>query len=190
VSRTPSASAHEKVLKAALRLIGEHGIDGTSMDAIARLSGVSKATLYNHWKDKHALCLEVVSRLRTAPPEFRSGDPRRDLLSLLTYSAQASRPGRTLKILPRIIGYAATNPRFGREFRAITLGPTEAQLRRIVTEAISKGELVPETDPEVATSLLFGPIVHRKMMGGTVPPGLPEKVVDGFWRNWGATRSN
>jgi len=189
VSRTPSASAHEKVLEAAIQLIGEHGIDGTSMDAIARLSGVSKATVYNHWKDKHALCLEVVRKLRTAPPEFHSGDPRRDLLSLLNHAAKANKPSRLLKILPRIIGYAAANPKFAREFRALSLGPTETQLHRIVTEAISKGELSPNTDPEIATSLLFGPILHRKIMGGKVPPGLPEQVLDGFWRNWGANHS-
>jgi hypothetical protein len=58
-----------------------------------------------------------------------------------------------------------------------------------VTEAVSKGELSPDTDPEIATSLLFGPILHRKIMGGKVPAGLPEQVLDGFWRNWGVNHS-
>lgn len=182
MSRTPSASAHEKVLEAAIRLIGERGIEGTSMDAIAQLSGVSKATVYKHWKNKDALCVDVVSKLRVAPPEFRSGDSRRDLLGLLTHVAKANRPGRILKILPRIIGYAAANPKFGRAFRAISMGPTEAQLHRILKEAVSRGELSPDTDPKIATSLLFGPILHRKIMGGRVPSGLPGQVVDAFWR--------
>jgi len=68
--RTRSASAHQKVLKAALELVAEHGVDGTSMDAVARESGVSKATIYKHWADKDALLLEMLtdtSGLHTRP---------------------------------------------------------------------------------------------------------------------------
>ena len=49
------------VLKAALRLFLEQGFGATSMDAIARRSGVSKATVYNHWNDKEALLLEMLA---------------------------------------------------------------------------------------------------------------------------------
>ena len=187
MARTRSAAAHEKVLEAAIRLIGDRGIEGTSMDSIAAASGVSKATVYKHWKDKDALCIDVVNRLRVAPPEFRSGDPRRDLVDLLTHVANANKPGRLLKILPRIIGYAAANPKFGRAFRKSSVGPTEAQVIRILNDAIATGALTQETDTDVAMSLLFGPILHRKLMGGKVPPKLPEQVVDSFWRNWGST---
>ncbi len=60
MARTPSAAAHEKVIEAAIQLIGERGIEGTSMDAIAQVSGVSKATVYKHWKDKETLCIDVI----------------------------------------------------------------------------------------------------------------------------------
>jgi AcrR family transcriptional regulator len=48
------------VLRAALELFGERGIDATSMDAIAQTSGVSKATIYNHWPNKEALLMDVM----------------------------------------------------------------------------------------------------------------------------------
>ncbi|HVW86443.1 MAG TPA: helix-turn-helix domain-containing protein, partial [Bryobacteraceae bacterium] len=60
MARTPSKEAHDKVLAAAIRLIAERGIEGTSMDAIASASGVSKATVYKHWANKEALLIEVV----------------------------------------------------------------------------------------------------------------------------------
>ena len=62
--RTRSASAHQKVLKAALELVAEHGIDGTSMDAVARESGVSKATIYKHWADKETIKIWGLGRCR------------------------------------------------------------------------------------------------------------------------------
>ena len=51
MARTPSKEAHEKVLKAVLPLIGERGVEGTSMDSIAAAAGVSKATVYKHWEN-------------------------------------------------------------------------------------------------------------------------------------------
>src|SRR5580658_10312419 len=98
------------------------------MDAIARESGVSKATVYKHWKDKDSLCVDVVNRLRLVPPEFRSGNPRRDLLSLLTHLALAGKPARLLSILPGIVSYAAANPGFAQAMRQSSMGPAETRL--------------------------------------------------------------
>src|SRR5438128_12352209 len=61
--RARSESAHLKVLEAAIELVAAHGVDATSMDAIARRSGVSKATIYKHWKDKDALLLELLGHI-------------------------------------------------------------------------------------------------------------------------------
>jgi AcrR family transcriptional regulator len=46
MARTPSATAHQKVLDVTFELMAARGVDGTSMDAIAKASGVSKATIY------------------------------------------------------------------------------------------------------------------------------------------------
>ena len=81
--RVRSARAHEQVLSAAQELFSERGIDGASMDAIAEASGVSKATIYKHWPDKDALCLEVLYRLKNQIPIFETDDLRADLTALL-----------------------------------------------------------------------------------------------------------
>src|SRR3954469_8655693 len=83
--RTRSASAHRKVLDAALDLVAARGVDGASMDAIAESSGVSKATLYKHWSDKEALLLELMAEIHGlhARPVFDSGDTRADIVAVL-----------------------------------------------------------------------------------------------------------
>lgn len=187
MARTLSSAAHEKVVEAAIRLIGERGIEGASMDAIAADAGVSKATLYKHWKDKDSLCLDVVNRLRLIPPEYRSGNPRRDLLSLLTHLALASKPARLLKILPRIIGHAAANPKFARAMQQNSIGPTEIHLARILDEAIEKGVLRPGLDREIASSMLLGPIMHCRLTKSAVPAKLPAEIVASFWRTFGTS---
>src|SRR5574341_357855 len=61
------------VLMAAARSFLKHGLEGTSMDAIAREAGVSKLTVYSHFRNKEALFKEVI-RCKCnefAPPEDR-----------------------------------------------------------------------------------------------------------------------
>ena len=87
MTRGLSQYAHEKVLATAAELFAERGIDATSVDSIAAASRVSKATIYKHWVDKEALCLEVmvhVHRLDEGPPEIDSGDLKADLIAYLT----------------------------------------------------------------------------------------------------------
>ena len=183
MARTPSVAAHEKVIEAAIQLIGERGIEGTSMDAIAQVSGVSKATVYKHWKDKETLCIDVIVSLRELPPEFRSDDTRRDLIDLVTHLSKADRPDRLMKIWPRIIGYAAANPRFAAALKEHSFVPRRSQIARILKEAADRGDLPAGIDVNFALDLLIGPIMHRRFVGGQFPPGFAELVVTAFLRS-------
>lgn len=48
------------IFEAAKRLFPIHGYDGVSMDAISAEAGVSKLTVYSHFKDKEALFSETI----------------------------------------------------------------------------------------------------------------------------------
>jgi AcrR family transcriptional regulator len=182
MARPRSAQAHEKVLKAALALVAEHGIEGASMDAIARLSGVSKATVYKHWASKEELCLEAICHLSGAMPAFASGDARGDIVDFLRHLARVQKPETLGRIWPRVIGYAASNPAFAKAWREHSMEPRRAELTRLLQQAISQGELRRDIDLDLAMDLLIGPVMHRRFMNTTVPAKVPERVVDAFWR--------
>lgn len=183
MARTPSVAAHDKVIGAAIQLIGERGIEGTSMDAIAQVSGVSKATVYKHWKDKETLCIDVIGSQRELPPEFRSGDTRRDLTDFLSHLSKSDKPDRLMKIWPRIIGYAAANPRFAAALQEFSFAPRREQIARILREAAGRGDLPAGIDVNFAMDLLVGPIMHRRFIGGQFPPGFAGLVVTAFLRS-------
>src|SRR4051794_619094 len=50
----------EAITDAARELLEEHGIDATSMDAIARRAGVARATVYRRWPNKGALIAQLI----------------------------------------------------------------------------------------------------------------------------------
>ena len=54
-------SKKRHIADAALPLFLENGFKGTSIDMVVKSSGVSKATVYNHYPDKAALMLESMS---------------------------------------------------------------------------------------------------------------------------------
>jgi AcrR family transcriptional regulator len=182
MARSPSAHAHEAVLSTALKLMSDRGIDATSVDEIAEVSGVSKATIYKHWTSKDDLCIEAIGRLKCDLPTFDTGNPRADASDLLKHLAQTQKPSALCRIWPKVIGYAAGNPVFAKAFRARITDGSRSQLTKLLESAIDRGELRAGFDLELALDVLLGPILYRRFMQAGVPPELPRHVVDSFWR--------
>ena len=85
----PSPSRREHLITTALKLFGESGYHRTGIDTIVKCAGVSKKTLYNHFRSKEEL---IVAVLRHYDGVFRNGfmrqvesaadSPREQLLSV------------------------------------------------------------------------------------------------------------
>lgn len=186
MGRPRSTRAHERVIDAAVHLIADRGIDATSMDAIADVSGVSKATIYKHWPDKEALCLEAMAHLhgRDEPlADVDTGDLRADLLAVLTHEPPARYADERLRAMPHLMAYAARNPAFGQAWRARVFEPPRVQVTHVLSRAIGAGRLPATLDLDVALALLLGPVIYaqiRKLSSGTTPTHLHTAVVDAF----------
>jgi len=184
--RTRSASAHRKVLDAALELIGDHGVDATSMDAIAGRSGVSKATIYKHWADKDALLLELMGVLvgLGERPNFDTGHTRADMLAVLNYRPPQDTVQKE-RTMPHFIAYSARNPAFGGAWRRMVTEPPRHDLLRLLKLGISKGELKSGLDLDVSLAMLLGPIIYWHIFLQPVVPDMKKlagSVVDAFWK--------
>jgi AcrR family transcriptional regulator len=186
VARTPSKEAHFKVLRSALQLIAERGVEGTSMDAIAAASGVSKATVYKHWANKDELLIDVIRHQSACYPMFESGHPREDMVDLLRHLAQKVKSEDLARIWPMIISYAMSNPEFGKALQQHVFMPRRDLVLRLLKEGEAKAGLRADIDPEFAMDMLIGPIMHRRFVDdGHVPLDMPERVVDFFWKVFG-----
>jgi len=192
MGRPRSTRAHANVIHAACTLFGERGIDATSMDAIAAAAGVSKATIYKHWEDKDALCLEVMAFLHgtdTDLPDVNTGDLRTDLLAVLTREPPKGLAAMRERLVPQFMGIASRSPRLGAEWRARIFEPPRVQVLRTLQRAIDRGELAAALDRQLAVSLLLGPPLYlhiRKLSTGDAPQGAPVFIVDAFVRALGA----
>jgi AcrR family transcriptional regulator len=187
--RTRSASAHQKVLDAALALVAERGVEGTSMDAIAGKSGVSKATIYKHWADKDALLLEMMAEVHGlhTRPIFDSGDTRADMVAVLSYRPRRKAEIRE-RIVPHFMAYSASNLSFGTAWRNMVMEPPRQELKHLMKLGIERGELPAKLDLPLCLALLLGPFIYWKIFVKRTPENpkrLAEGVVDAFWKAFG-----
>src|SRR5277367_2407389 len=187
MARQKSERAHGQVIEATATLFTERGIESTSMDAIARASGVSKATIYRHWPDKDTLCLEVLVYLHgldKALPIFDSGDFRADIIAQLRYDPAEEHKALRERIIPHLMAYASHNRVFGAAWRSRVLEPVRISLRKMMERGKQRGILTPELDPEVGLALLLGPMIYRHVfvhkLGGNAPKDLEVHVAESF----------
>jgi AcrR family transcriptional regulator len=61
--RLPAAERRQQLVDTALTLFSERGMHGTSMDDIAEAAGVTKPVLYQHFRSKRALFLELLDEV-------------------------------------------------------------------------------------------------------------------------------
>jgi AcrR family transcriptional regulator len=186
VARSRSRQAHERVLHAALDLFGERGIDAASMDAIARTSGVSKATIYNHWANKEVLLLDVmlmVSGLDRDPEDVDSGDVCHDLATVLSHRPPDEFDGARDRIMPALVAYSAVHREFGEAWRHRVMEPSRVLLKRVLRRGIERKLLPATLDLDEAMALLLGPILYMKIFQDATPAAdLGRKVAESFWR--------
>ncbi len=187
MARARSQQAHERVLRAALELFGTRGIDATSMDAIAQVSGVSKATIYNHWTNKESMLMDVMLMIhgadRNGNEDIDSGDARRDLIAVLGRRPPDEFEDARNRMMPGMVAYSALHREFGQAWRHRVLEPARVHLKRILRRGIERKQLAASLNLDAAMALLLGPLLYVKIFGGECPgKDFETQVVDSFWR--------
>ncbi len=182
MARTLSKAAHQSIINAFVTLMTRQPIEKITTDAIARAAGSSKGTLYTHWADKEALLLEVVGQMLATQPVADSGDFRKDTTQVL--SDIFVRDSRKMfgRIWPNIFSYSSMHPKFCRAVtKALFDHAPNCSLISIIRAAIKAGQLRGDLDLTLAVDLLAGPLMHHRLLHGSVPAAMPEKVVATVW---------
>lgn len=187
MSRSRSQQAHDRVLRAALDLFGTRGIDATSMDAIAQASGVSKATMYNHWANKEALLLDVMLMIHHGANgesgNVDSGDVREDLITVLNSRPPDEFEAERDRLMPGMVAYSALHREFGEAWRNRVMEPARVKLKRILRRGMENRQLPRSLDLEESIALLLGPLLYVKIFRSeAMKSDFATRVVESFWR--------
>jgi AcrR family transcriptional regulator len=158
-----SQERRQKIVAAATRLFGRHGIAQTSLTDVARVAGVPLTSLYDYFKDKEDLVAAVpeenyLTLYGQLAADNTGADPRRQLREIFIAN----------------LHYIRANPDWGRVF-FLEIWPSaaigEARIRRAVDRyglryvelirgAIASGAYDRKLDPYLAMSMLMGGMCH------------------------------
>jgi AcrR family transcriptional regulator len=164
--RPRSARAQNAILEAAAGLLLERGLAAVSMDEVAALAAVSKATIYRWWPTKETLAMDALYHEWAGVPAVDdTGSLRGDLLQLLRPWARLVGRRPYGRVIAALLTEAQTNPGFAREYRDRFVRPRREEGRTIFGRAIERGEIPADTKIDVALDILYGPIYHRLLHG-------------------------
>ena len=170
----------EEILEATLELLLEVGYDRLTLDAVARRSRASKATLYRRWEGKPSLVVDAMVRAKQAPvvEQHDTGTLRGDLISTFC-GAHGMAHGETTGMLGSVITALASDPEFAALFREAFIAPKIKVSQAIYARAIERGEIPEDVDIDIIAPALAGILLHRSFVLGVVPDDAAvERAID------------
>jgi AcrR family transcriptional regulator len=163
--RMAPAERREQLLDAALKVVLEQGYARVSIEAIARMAGVTRPVIYDHFPNLGALIQALIAReerialtqLAEVVPELQS-HPEGDFGTLLRvgiphfFASVASRPSTWRLILLPLDG----TPDIVREHVEANRAVVLARIQDVVQSAIDAGEFSRQLDVEVTARAIMG----------------------------------
>ncbi|MGC9538912.1 TetR/AcrR family transcriptional regulator [Streptomyces sp. UG1] len=153
-----------RVYDAVVEVYGRGGLKGFTMGAVARNARVGKASLYQRWPDKETLLVAALDARIVLDTHIDTGDLRADLRRLAEQMLQMFWSDTGHAFMRRIVDTSVHPEVFG--FRHRKGSPTVLAARRLVHNAVARGDLPAGTSPTVLMDLVFG----ATMMHATVTP--------------------
>ena len=162
----PEPAATERVLEAALKMIGDHGLAALSMDDLAVAAGVSRATLYRLFPGKPSLFTAVLKTYSPLEPVSSLVQERRvepaDVvmpeIARLMFRVVYPRLGVLRAIFFEVSSLAPDAEESSRELLAMVVGSVGAYL----LGQMSEGRLRP-MHPLLAIQSFVGPIFFHML---------------------------
>ncbi|MDR3672768.1 MAG: TetR/AcrR family transcriptional regulator [Holophaga sp.] len=163
--RQRSLEAQSAILNATCQLLEKKCLRDVTTEAIAQLSGVSKATIYKWWPSKALVALDafLILMTRDVPtPDTGSAytDFTEQLKSLVSF--YTSHAGR---VFCQFIAEGQSDPAFLALFRERFVQSRRDEVKVMWQRGVARGEIRAEVDREVALDLFYGAAIFRLLVG-------------------------
>ncbi|AGH48998.1 MULTISPECIES: TetR/AcrR family transcriptional regulator [Sphingomonadales] len=164
--RKPETDA--TIIAAGRRLLREGGIDALTFDAIAQVTGVTRATIYRRWPTKAHLLSSIANEdggdevhfVDVTEEEGMAGEVR-------ALIEQSYRRYCLPDISAASLGLFAAiqrDPALRRELQLPIETAARADMRRIVNEGKAKGMVRADVDPDAFFDVTIGAVLSRMLM--------------------------
>jgi AcrR family transcriptional regulator len=180
--RPRDANAEQAILAATVDLLAEVGFSNLSVEAVAARAGVGRPTVYRRWPAKLELVIDAVIRLAPPLTVEQVGEPRADLLALVTrlvVELTSTSMGRAVLALT---GEAGNQPELAGRWTQDYLAPRRAALAAVLRRAVESGALRPDVDVELLLDFVLGAPMYRWFTTGRPVTAVEARtMVEAVW---------
>jgi AcrR family transcriptional regulator len=179
--RPRSEAVERAIIEGVLQLLEEGStLAELSIERIAKVAGVGKATIYRRWRGKEALVLDVLAVLEDATAPRLGGSVRDDLVALLESVRQRGVSKRDSAVLRLVMTEVMRHPELSRSYHDRFIEPRRRLLRQVLQRGIDEGELRDDLDLDLLHDLIVGPMLLRTVLHESAPleEDLPARMVD------------
>ena len=160
--------ADELIMKTALELFVERGLEGANFEAIAKRAGVAKVTIYRRWSSKEELLVQAVEQARTVVPEekiWQSADtaPQVDEQLMDSWTGTFGDP-RFRAVLAQLIGSSTSHPALLATYREQYVEPRRRLIRAALERARQDGRLAEDADIDAVIDMVVGAAMYRMLI--------------------------
>lgn len=164
--RGPRTRVKRSVMDSARKLLEEGGYSSFTVDALARESSVSKATIYRWWRNRADVAMDVLLEAAGTgvPYVLDDSSPIANLRHHIGIAAGfLSGPDGTM--LAGIVGDAQHDGELASVFRSKYLARRRSLIIGLMSDAMAASELPAAVDVEAMADMLIGPMYYRLMLG-------------------------
>lgn len=161
-----SATDHA-ILEAALALFIERGVEGASMEQIARRAGVGKPTIYRRWSNKEDVIAAAMETLIAeevgwaAPDVVETESPYALVEAAIDRAAVVATTSEYRALVARVFGSAVSHPALLAAYWERYILPRRQLAARLLERARGEGTVAADTDVDVAIDMMVGAITYR-----------------------------
>jgi AcrR family transcriptional regulator len=174
--RDPAADA--AILRAGLDLFIERGVEGASIEQIAKRAGVGKLTVYRRWSTKEELIAQAIETLVTNEVKWPSDEvidqvsPQQLTEAGLSDAAETTAAPQFRALVARILGSTVSHPALMAKYWKHYVLPRRKLASRLLERAQQEGTVAVNADLDVLIDMMAGAVLYRVLQPN--PPDAAE----------------
>jgi AcrR family transcriptional regulator len=168
---------HQAIIAAATEVLAKEGPTRFTIEAVAKLAGCGKPTIYRWWPSRPALLLEVFEQAvqqEFVPAEGK--DLAKDISANLRQIWRLWRKESLGSLYRLILSEMILEKEGSRYLREVFIPRRQAFSALAFTAAKERGEIAPETDIKFLMDLLYGYSLFRLITDQIEDDQIPDRV--------------
>jgi AcrR family transcriptional regulator len=170
---------HQAIIAAATEVLTKEGPTRFTIEAVAKLAGCGKPTIYRWWPSRHALLLEVylqASKREVVEPEGK--DLAEDLALMLRQVWRFWRDDYSGSLFRLILSEMMLDKEGTRYLREVFIPRRQAFTAVAFQTAKDRGDIPPELDTKFLLDLFYGYSLFCLITGQLDDDAIPDQISD------------